>query len=344
MKILHILGTDRLSGAENVHLDILRALKDENEVIYASPDGPIREAVESAGVRFIPFDPESPKKIRALYDKESPDVVHAADPRMSFKCARAGIPFISQLHSNCPWMKKLSPNSVVLRYALKRAVAVIAVSQSIVDEFIFSNAVKDKIFVIPNTVSAKKIEQMASEPLDKSFDLVFVGRLTECKRPLMFVDIVERLSKKLPGIRAAMIGDGEMREETERRIEDKGLNNVELFGFDPNPYKYVSKSKICLVTSSVEGFGLVAVEAMTLGIPTLAYPVGGLSEIAEKGGDIFTSVEEASEKAYRLLTDKDVYAEASRKAVTASREWTDTDRYMEKIKKLYAACAAEKRS
>ena len=34
MKILHILCTDRLSGAERVHLDILSKLKDENEVVF----------------------------------------------------------------------------------------------------------------------------------------------------------------------------------------------------------------------------------------------------------------------------------------------------------------------
>ncbi|MBQ7669723.1 MAG: glycosyltransferase [Clostridia bacterium] len=342
MKILHILSTDRLSGAENVHLDILRTLKDENEVIYASPDGPVREAVESAGVRFIPFDPESPKNIKKLWKDEKPDVVHAADPRMSFKCAMAGIPFISQLHSNCPWMKKLCPNSIALRYAAKRAAAVIAVSQSIADEYIFSSSVEDKLRVIPNTVDREKIVRLAAEPLEKQFDLVFVGRLVECKRPSMFVDIVDLVSEKIPGVRAAMVGDGDLRKETEQYIKDKGLSNIELFGFDPNPYKYVSRSKICVVTSSVEGFGLVAVEAMTLGKPTLAYPVGGLTEIAEKGGDLFTSVEEAADKAQRLLTDQKLYGEASRKAELASREWTDTEKYMEKIKELYAACAAEK--
>lgn len=343
MKILHILGTDRLSGAENVHLGILRALKEDNEVIYASPDGPIREAVEAANVRFLPFDPEDPKNIKDLYKKEAPDVVHAADPRMSFKCARAGIPFIAQLHSNCPWMKKLCPNSVALRYAAKKASAVISVSQSIVDEFIFSGALKDKLHVIPNTVDRERIEQMASEPLDKQFDLVFVGRLTECKRPLMFVVIAEILSHKLPGIRAAMIGDGELREETERYIKDKGLSNIELFGFDPNPYKYVARSKVSIVTSSVEGFGLVAVECMVLGVPVIAYPAGGVAEIAEKGGEIFTSGGEAVEKAYKLLTDQKLYDASSRKALLASREWTDREVYLEKIKKLYAACAAEKR-
>ncbi|MBR0303377.1 MAG: glycosyltransferase, partial [Clostridia bacterium] len=130
MKILHILSTDRLSGAENVHLDILRALASSEEFdgAYASPDGPIREAVEAAGVRFIPVDPESPKNIASLFSEFRADLVHACDPRMSFKCAAAGVPFISHLHNNCPWMKKLTPNSAALRYAVRRARAVIAVS------------------------------------------------------------------------------------------------------------------------------------------------------------------------------------------------------------------------
>ena len=335
MKILHVLGTDRLSGAENVHLDILKALKDGNEVVYCSPDGPIRRHVEEAGVRFLPCDTEDPSAIRETYEKERPDVVHACDPRMSFKCARAGIPFISMLHCNCPWMKKYSPNSFALRYAVKKADAVIAVSQSIPDSFVFKKAFKNKLYVIPNAVYRDKVEEMAKEPFDASYDVVYVGRLAPVKRPLLFLEVVEKLKNKLPSVTAAMVGDGEMREEIEKYVEERLPDCVSIIGFDPNPYRIMARSKVNVLTSEYEGFGLVAVEGMILSKPVVAFPAGGITEIAEKGGVVCSDPDSMADAICELLTDPSRYEEYAKKAHEASFLFTDTDSYISKIKRIY---------
>jgi len=70
MKILHFLVTDKLSGAENVMLSILRSLKDGNEVYYVSPEGPVRKFVEEAGVNFIPADTDSIPEIKRIYKED----------------------------------------------------------------------------------------------------------------------------------------------------------------------------------------------------------------------------------------------------------------------------------
>ena len=45
MRVLHLLKSDKFSGAENVVLTIMNLFPEE-EMIYASPDGPIRKVVE----------------------------------------------------------------------------------------------------------------------------------------------------------------------------------------------------------------------------------------------------------------------------------------------------------
>ena len=338
MKILHILGTDRLSGAERVHLDILRRLKDENEVYYASPEGSIGRDVEEAGVNFIPLDPEEPRNIRALVKELSPDVVHAADPRMSFKCARAGAPFISHLHANCDWMGKICPNSVALAYAAKKAEAVIAVSRSIPDGFIFRRVMEKCLHVLPNTVDRERVLDLAAEEREGKYDLVFVGRLSDVKRPLLFLEIFEKIKKTKPDATAAIVGDGELRGDVEKYIADSGIDGVTLFGYDPNPYKIMARSRVMIVTSLYEGFGLVAVEAMTLGVPVIAFPTGGITQIASAGGYISNTPGEASEIALTLLSDGELYSEASSRASSASLRYTDVDGYIGKIKEIYASC------
>lgn len=64
------------------------------------------------------------------------------------------------------------------------------------------------------------------------------------------------------------------------RIEELGLVHViRLYGFQKNPYIYLKQAKVMCMPSKWEGFGLAAVEALALGKPVIAAPVGGLNDI-----------------------------------------------------------------
>ncbi len=337
MKILHFLVTDKLSGAENVMLSILKSLKDGNDVYYVSPEGPVRSFVESAGVNFIAADTDSISEIKRIYREIKPDIVHACDPRMSFKCALAGIPFIAHLHCNCPWMSKLSANSIALYYTIKKASAVITVSDSIEKEYIFRKALKKKLYMLPNTVDRERVETMAEEPFEEKYDLIYVGRLNEQKRPLLFLDLVSAVAKKLPDVTAVMLGEGELLDEVCDKIKRDNIKNVEVKGFDPNPYKVINNSKINVFTSYCEGFGLVAVESMILSKPVLGYPVGGLADIITPDcGFLCENNGIMAEKAVMLLTDKALYNRLSEGATKNSLRYTDTEAYTERIKEIYS--------
>ena len=340
MKILHFLVTNELSGAENVVMDILNGLKSDNEVYYVSPEGPIRSAVEENGINYIPCNTESISEIRRVYKEIKPDIVHACDPRMSFKCALSGIPFIAHLHSNCGWMKKICPNSAALLFTAMRSKAVIAVSDSIAKEYVFNKAIKKKLFVLENTVGREKVMKASREPFDGKFDLIYVGRLSKEKEPIKFLETVKKVSAVLSGVSAAVVGDGEMRGEAERYIKQNALDNVTLFGFDRNPYKYIANSKINIVPSSVEGFGLVAVESMVLSKPVIAFPVGGLSTVVtDECGALCADTDGMASEAVRLLTDEKYYEEKSEGAIRNSYRFTDFEKYIGRIKEIYAAAA-----
>lgn len=337
MVILHFLVTDRLSGSENVVLDMLRHFKDTDEVYYVSPEGPIRGFVEAAGINYIACNTEGVAEIKRVYREIKPDVVHACDPRMSFKCALAGIPFIAHFHSNCSWMRKYSPNSFALLYTIKRADAVITVSDSIEREYVFRRAMRGKLHMIPNAVDAEKVREAAGEPFENRFDVVYVGRLSAEKQPLVFLKLIKKLSSRLPSVSAVMVGDGDCMGECRRFIGENGLDNVSLLGFDSNPYKVINNSKICVNTSAAEGFGLVAVESLSLGKPVLAFPVGGLNDIINSDcGALCQSIDEMADSAFELLTDEAEYRRKSDGAFKRSALFTDLKAYNEKIRRLYA--------
>ena len=155
----------------------------------------------------------------------------------------------------------------------------------------------------------------------------------------MFLELVKRVSEVYPELRAALVGDGELRGGVERLIEERGLKNVSLIGFDPNPYRIMARSKIVAMTSEYEGFGLVAAEAMTLSKPVLALPAGGIDEIARLAGGLCADIDDMAEKAAQLLTDAGKYDAASEAAYRASFAYTDTEAYYSKIKEIYAEAA-----
>ena len=55
MKILHILSSNKYSGAENVACQIIALFREEDDVAYCSPDGQIADALKERNIKFIPL-------------------------------------------------------------------------------------------------------------------------------------------------------------------------------------------------------------------------------------------------------------------------------------------------
>lgn len=110
MKILHVLQSNRFSGAENVVCQIIDLFRtDENiEMLYCSPDGPIREMLNERGMPFAPMKKLSVSELKRILKKEKPDLIHAHGFRASILSviSTKKIPVISHLHNNGPWLKK----------------------------------------------------------------------------------------------------------------------------------------------------------------------------------------------------------------------------------------------
>ena len=341
--VLHLLNTSTYSGAENVAITIVRSMKKlypDYRLVYVSPDGPIRERLNSEGVEFEPIEKISRKEVRRVIKKYRPALIHAHDFTASIVSAYSTlrVPVISHIHNNVPWLKSLSPRSIVYGLSTVRYKKMLGVSPSVFDEFIFGRFVRRKSEVIGNPIDLEKIREAAKSAENKQgYDIVFLGRLNEAKNPLMFLEIISELSKKTP-LKAVMIGDGEMCAEVEARINELGLDGtVELAGFIDNPHGILAASKLLLMTSSWEGYGLVAAEALALGKPVVATPVGGIPTIVVGGEGVLVSrVPEFVSALEVLLTDEEKYREASRLATDRANEIDNIGEYAEKINRFYS--------
>ena len=145
------------------------------------------------------------------------------------------------------------------------------------------------------------------------------------------------MKQKKPNISAIMIGDGSWRSKVEEYIYEENMqDNIRIFGFLENPYQLMQKSRIFCLTSKWEGFGLVAFEALTLGLPTFVTPVGGLIDIVnEKSGSLCETDEQFINEMLEILNDSKKYKTMSYEAIERSKQIENINDYIETINKIY---------
>jgi glycosyltransferase involved in cell wall biosynthesis len=126
--------------------------------------------------------------------------------------------------------------------------------------------------VIPNGIDLKKIESVKPSSGEKS-DVIFVGRLIKDKNVDVLIEAISLIKMEMPDIRCVIVGDGPERGKLiklakELRVED----NVKFTGFLENyddVIAYMKSSKVFVLPSTREGFGIVALEANACGLPVV---------------------------------------------------------------------------
>ena len=136
---------------------------------------------------------------------------------------------------------------------------------------------------IPNSID--KLPTKVAPLKNKRF--VSVGRLSPEKGHLDLLKLYRHILKNHPDWTLDIIGDGPERENIEKYIEKHSLEkNVILHGFQGRDYidKVLHESSIYLMTSYTESFGIVLIEAMSHGVPCVAYDSAeGAREIINSG-------------------------------------------------------------
>lgn len=126
------------------------------------------------------------------------------------------------------------------------------------------------IQVITNGVDPKNLNYKKNYPHTiRKWDAIFLGRLV----PIKQVDhaLIAFARSGLQG-RLLIAGDGTEKETLQKLAYELNIENrVDFFGWVENPKDVILQSKILILSSIEEGFGLVVAEALTLGTPVVAY-------------------------------------------------------------------------
>jgi glycosyltransferase involved in cell wall biosynthesis len=160
-------------------------------------------------------------------------------------------------HTTQPWAGRRTFGYLIRLILKARRATYVRVSERIEVSSLFKNRT-----VIPNIINPRVFMSQTKEQPEKNLhgNLVFVGRLSKEKRPELFVELA-----RTTGFKSLVIGDGLLRSSLEH--DSKGLPNLMFLGQKLNPWESTSEQDLLVLTSDYEGDGLVALEAISIGIP-----------------------------------------------------------------------------
>ena len=332
-RVLHILASNSFSGAENVACTVINELSNSYDMAYCSPNGSIKEILETNNIKFFPIKTISIKEIKKVIDEYNPSIIHAHDIKASifatFFAKRCKI--ISHIHKNDPYMKKISIKSFLFYIFSYRIQKIIGVSDAVFDAFIFNKKIKNKEIVLHNFVDKNEIIKKSNEfKIEKEYDAFFFGRLSAEKNPLDFIEIIHRINNK--DINCVMIGDGPLYNECLKKINSYNLqNNIEIVGFQKNPFPYVKASKFGMITSLYEGFGLTAIESMILGKPVFHNGVGGLKDIFNNKLFLCSDINDYVKKYWEFINSEKQKINFN----LIINKYTDKEKWVGKVSNIY---------
>ncbi len=180
---------------------------------------------------------------------------------------------------------------LLMRLLYRRATGIVAISQGVADDLAqITRLAPERFTVIHNPVNHPDIHVKAREEVDCDWlndaslrTVVTVARLERQKDVASLIRAFAQLEPD--DLRLLIIGDGSERSKLESLAVDLSVSNrVGFTGAVSNPYKYMARSQLFVLSSLYEGLGNVLVEALALRLPVVSTDCpSGPAEILEYG-------------------------------------------------------------
>ena len=144
----------------------------------------------------------------------------------------------------------------------------------VVNSFSFKNELRKqfnlKSICIYNPLNIEEIKKYSKKKISFNFfrnntlNIISVGRLVEQKDHLTTLKAVNKVKKKI-NLKVLIIGDGDRKSELLDYINRNKLKNIiKIFNRIENPYPYILKSNVMILSSKFEGLPNVLLEALAL--------------------------------------------------------------------------------
>jgi glycosyltransferase involved in cell wall biosynthesis len=289
-----------------------------DEVCVFCPEGGLKEykgaQIEGVSGFPLPLYPELklalPRpSIGEALEAFQPDLIHVVNPAVLglagiYYSKTMEIPLVASYHTHLPkylehyglgmlegmlWeLLKAMHNQARINLCTSTAMQQELTEHGIENVQVWQRGVDTDLFrpELANTAMRDRLSQGHPEaPL-----LLYIGRLSAEKE----IDRIKPILEATPGARLALVGDGPYREELEKHFEGTPTHFVGYLEGEELASAYASADAF-IFPSRTETLGLVLLEAMAAGCPTVAANAGGIPDIVSDGvnGFLFDPTDEA---------------------------------------------------
>lgn len=306
MKILHVIDSAGIYGAEVMLLNLMREQKKqgeqpillgiESESVENPPDI-VKEATRD-GIQVVRmsmkrgYNKEDAFRIIACAESNKIDLIHShgykSDILLGFMSRQnRKIPTISTVHGwiSVRMLTKIWLYNFFDKIALRRLDAIVYVNPTA------SNVVRHRNpFYVENGIPEcdfsleEGIDSFFNHTDQKQIIIGSISRLSEEKGLIFLLKAAKELLDFGLNIKLAVIGEGKLRDEYEKFISQHNLEDkVRILGYKPNAYKYLRLFDIFVIPSLTEGLPITLLEAMQSEIPIVATKVGAIPHVLENG-------------------------------------------------------------
>ncbi len=255
------------------------------------------------------------------------------------------------------WYEYLGKRKGVFGLAIETIVAKISGNNIAVSDWtkhrLEALVAKDsEIAVLPNGVDLKLISEikpvgqgLSGNPGRKIYDIIFAGRLIKEKNVDVLIKAVSLLIKEFPEFCCCIVGDGPEKKALEKLAHELGVQkNVKFEGFQE--YRAligkIKASKVLVLPSSREGFGMVVIEAFACRVPvvTVREKYNAAQGLVEDGVDGFVvglEEREIAKAVGKIIVKNSGNIKISEAAFNKAKKY-DWDEIFENISLVYDGC------
>lgn len=304
--VLHFASADLWAGAEVQLFHLLRALVALGDVeltVVLLNEGELSRRLKDLGLRVFVFD-ESRLGSLAIFLRLlaqvwrlRPDIIHAHRTKEGVLGAFAALlrPGTQSMrtvhggaeHSGTGLRRQLGDklDRLVARYLQRCTVGVsVALTAELAQKFPAAS-----LRCIANGIDESLVRAQAAAGPDVrvtgAVRICFAGRLSPVKRIDVFLLMAaELLRRHRDSYAFYILGDGPLRDDLETSSRALGLgDHVHFLGFHANCLPWIRNMDVLVLTSDHEGLPMIALEALSLGIPVVSHAVGGLPHLLQSG-------------------------------------------------------------
>ena len=300
---------------------------------YVVPTGKAMPVPYNGSVARLSFGPLSANRVRRWLRDGDFDVLHVHEPTVPslplLACWVASGPIVATVHTAMPRSRVLLATQPVLRTALEKIDARIAVSEAARTTFV--EHLGGDAVLIPNGVATHRYRE--ARPFDgwpgTGGVIGFLGRMDEPRKGLhVLLKAFEILAPQRPNLRLLIAGGSGDAEDQLHKVPEHLRDRMTVLGAvsDEDKVRMLhSVDVFCSPNTGGESFGIVTAEAMAAGVPIVASDIDAFRQVLRNGeaGELFTTGDPAdlARAAARLLDDPARRAALSNAALTAVAQY-----------------------